>query len=156
VRISAERKEKSAREKLESVRRFMEKNKSGVSAGAYAQAEIRLDTALQAYAEGQARLEAGEYGDAFASFQKTIRSATEAELGLKTAIRVESRSNEKRLKEEQRRRTEEREDKKDEESPTPAPSPSGTPRPSRTPFLKINTPQPTVLIEVELETGVGL
>ena len=80
LKSAAEGKEKAAKNKIEEVKKFIEKIKESLGAQATTEAEAKIKIADSTMAEGKAKLEAKAYGEAFILFQKAHRIAQEAKL----------------------------------------------------------------------------
>lgn len=80
VQQAAEGKLKAAENKIEEVKKFIERMKEKLGATATAEAEAKIKVAEDLVVQGKTKLEAKEYGEAFALFQKAHRTAEEAKL----------------------------------------------------------------------------
>ncbi|MDO8600760.1 MAG: DUF5667 domain-containing protein [bacterium] len=78
VQNAAEGKRNAAENKIATTKRSIDAKKVTLGATATADAELRLKTAEETFAEGEVKLSAKAYADAFILFQKTIRIAEEA------------------------------------------------------------------------------
>jgi len=79
-KVAADGKLSAAEKHVNGVRVFIEARKAEVSAEAYAEAEAQVAKADEAIANGKTHMEAGAYGEAFASFQQAMRLAQEAKV----------------------------------------------------------------------------
>lgn len=86
---SAEGKMHAAERKLEEVKKFIEGSRANMRGEVTAEAELKLKSAHETFAEGKVKFEAGVYGEAFVLFQKTMRLAEEAKLAMKIHGEVE-------------------------------------------------------------------
>ncbi|MBI2023630.1 hypothetical protein HYT01_03655 [Candidatus Giovannonibacteria bacterium] len=77
---AANGKMKAAEKKLTEAKNFVENSKDSVSANVSADAEAKLKLSQEAFADGKAKLEAGSYGEAFSTFQESMRLAQQAKL----------------------------------------------------------------------------
>ncbi len=84
-RRAAENVRVTARRKIQEVRTFIERQKKRLSAEAVTKAEARLKIAENIIVEGNTRLEAKVWGEAFVLFQQAHRLAQEAKLLLEAA-----------------------------------------------------------------------
>lgn len=80
VEAAARGKLQAAENKISEVTAFIASKKESSDAAATADAEARLKVAENVIIEGKARLDAEDYGEAFAAFQKAHRTAEEAKL----------------------------------------------------------------------------
>ena len=83
IEAAAEGRMHAAENKIREVRAFIERMEDRVDASSRAEAEARVDVAARLIADGEARLEAGEFGEAFVAFQEAHRTAQEAKLLLR-------------------------------------------------------------------------
>ena len=80
VQTAAEGKLKATENKIEEVKKFIERMKEKLGATATTEAEAKVKIAEDLVAEGKVKLEAKSYGEAFALFQRAHRTAEEAKL----------------------------------------------------------------------------
>ena len=78
----------AAENKIAEVTRFLENNETKLGVDAFARAEARLTLAEDTFAEGEAKLNAGAYADAFILFHKAMRIAQEAKFIAAAHIRL--------------------------------------------------------------------
>ena len=79
----------AAENKIAEVERFLENNEAKLGVDVLARAEARLTLAEDTFAEGEAKLDAGAYADAFVLFHKALRIAHEAQLIAAAQIRLD-------------------------------------------------------------------
>lgn len=89
VKVSAEGAMKSAENKIDEVKKFLENKKADMSAGVYAGVEARIAAAEAIFAEGKAKFDAGAYGEAFTLFKKSQREVQSAKLLANAAAEFE-------------------------------------------------------------------
>ena len=70
----------AAQNKIEEAKKYFEKQKANLSAEAQAEANIHIDAAVAAVAEGKAKIDAEAYADAFVLFKKAAREAQTAKM----------------------------------------------------------------------------
>jgi len=109
VRQSAEGRLNAAGNKIESVQKFIERKADDLGTEATAQANARLQVAVDLVAQGEAKLEAGANGEAFVLFGKAHAVAQEAMTLVQAKVRFEN---------------------DDKSSPKPTTSPTATVSPS--------------------------
>lgn len=80
IEAAAIGKARAAKNKIEEVKKFVERNKAEIGADARARAEARLKATETLYAEGQAKLDAKVFGEAFILFQRAQSTAQEVKL----------------------------------------------------------------------------
>ena len=88
VKSAAEGKKRSAENKIEEIEQFIERKGDRVGADAKAKALAELKDAKELFAQGEAKLQAGEYGKAFASFQQSMRVVQAAKLTLSAGFEL--------------------------------------------------------------------
>ena len=88
VEEAARAKLAAVQSKIDEAARFIENKKSSVSAEAAARAEAKLAEARALVIQGQAKLEAGAFGEAFVLFQKAHVTAQSAKLQLEVSKRL--------------------------------------------------------------------
>ncbi len=108
VQKAAEGKLKATQNKIDEVKKFIEKKKNVVDADTMAKAQAHLKLAETTLAQGKTKLEAGSYIDAFLLFQRAKNIAQETKLLLTAKADFED----------------------DNDNPTPSPSPSGSVTPT--------------------------
>ena len=80
IQAAAEGKMNAAASKIAEVKAFIGKVEAAAGAEATVEAAAKLATAESVFAEGEAKLEAGAYGEAFALFHKSMWLAQEAKV----------------------------------------------------------------------------
>jgi len=90
VRQSAEGRLNAAGNKIESVQKFIERKADDLGTEATAQANARLQVAVDLVAQGEAKLEAGANGEAFVLFGKAHAVAQEAMTLVQAKVRFEN------------------------------------------------------------------
>ncbi len=95
-KISAQNRRRAAHNKIQEVRNFLSKWKNKLGAKVVLDAEIKLQEGERAIAEGDAKVQAGRSGEAFALYQKAHRIAQEAKLLLEArrSLNIDIRVNE--------------------------------------------------------------
>lgn len=86
VKAAAEGKMTAAQNKISTVKGFFEQFKSKLNAASQAAVEARITDATDVFAQGQAKLSAGEYGAAFILFQRAQRLAQNTKLLITASI----------------------------------------------------------------------
>ena len=89
VQTAAEGKLKATENKIEEVKKFIERMKEKLGATATTEAEAKVKIAEDLVAEGKVKLEAKSYGEAFALFQRAHRTAEEAKLLIEGRTKLE-------------------------------------------------------------------
>jgi hypothetical protein len=89
VQSAAEGRLNAAENKIEEVEQYIENKKDSFSATTVAQANARVDLAKSLVVQGEAKLESGDYSEAFVSFSKSHDTAQEAKLLLIALDRFE-------------------------------------------------------------------
>lgn len=74
---------RAAKNKIEEVKKFIERVKIEIDADAAARASARMEAAEALYAQGQTQLEAKAFGEAFVFFQRAHNTAQEVKILLK-------------------------------------------------------------------------
>ncbi len=135
VEVAAQGRLTAATNKIAEVRAFIQKMEARLGAQATAEAEARLEVAESTLAQGEAKLDAEAFGEAFVLFQEAHQIAQEAkllveanaeiELKIKGGLNIQLFGS-------------------PTQSPSASPSPTATPTPSPTPTptLKIEVPIP--------------
>lgn len=88
VQAAAEGRLTAAKNKIDEVQKYVDRNADRVRAQVVAEARTRIESAEEAMVEGEARLEAQAYSQAFSLFQKAHRIAQEAKVLIKTDRRL--------------------------------------------------------------------
>ena len=140
VRQAAEGKAKASANKIEEVKKFIENLKNRFGAEDLAQAEARLELAQDTMFQGQAKLEAEAYGEAFVLFQKAHNIAQEVKLLLTAKVEFE-----------------------DEETGSPVPTPTPVASQSTEPTVSVSpsvTPTPSTAVNsvngsIKIENRTG-
>jgi len=83
AQAAAEERLREAQERIQETQNRLDESAGTLNAEAKADAEMKLTAAKAALAEGKTRLEAGQYGQAFVSFQEAHRLAQEANVSLR-------------------------------------------------------------------------
>jgi tetratricopeptide (TPR) repeat protein len=78
----------AAENKLNEVENFLERRKESVSANVYADAEVELGLAKEAFVRGDTEMSAEVFGQAFVSYQEAMRLAQQAKLMVAAGQRV--------------------------------------------------------------------
>ena len=88
VEEAAKGKMKAAENKIEEVEKFISRVEERLGAASTTEANAKLETAEEVFAEGEVKFEAGAYGEAFNLFQKALRIAEEAKLVLNADLQL--------------------------------------------------------------------
>lgn len=136
---AAEGRMKSAENKIEEVRKYIEGKKVYVEATAITQARAQLKLAEEKMIQGKASLEQEKYGEAFVQFQQAHMLAERAKLTLKTIHKLNISllgngildSDEDKNKQEEKQKDEIRgKEKKDNDTKIPSTTPTAIPTPT--------------------------
>lgn len=90
VESAAEGMKGAAENKIKEAKKFLEAAKANIGAEAAAKAEVRLKAAEDAFTQGDAKLEAKAYGEAFALFREAHSIAQESKLLINAKAEFES------------------------------------------------------------------
>lgn len=117
IQAAAEGKKNAAAQKIDEVERTLARLDARIGAGTRAAAETRLEAAMDAFAQGNARLEAGAFNEAFLAFSQAHRLAQEAKLLIKTGAALNLDGDQRiETKTEGRIENKDREDKEDSDA----------------------------------------
>jgi len=115
VKEAAQGKQKAAAHKIAEVKSYLERKKAGVGVDAVANAESKLHSAETLMGEGEAKLQANAYGEAFSIFQQATRVAQEAKAFLQVSADLDVDIDLQGERVEERKSREEREQRNNEE-----------------------------------------